>query len=296
VGISPLAKIYDGATVESGATLGDFVAVHPGGVVLSGATIEGGTHIWPGITIERGARLGPGVQFERADPSSVSASANVTVGTGCNVGAGAVIHSGVQVGVGAMVSPAAVVAQNVPPYAIVSGSPARVTGYVQNSVSAIPAREWSPSIDFPEKEDSVRIGVGNVTLHRLRMVRDPRGDLSAGEFQKSIPFLPKRYFLVFNVPSEKARGEHAHIQCHQFLICVKGSCSVVVDDGLRRCEVSLTSPDMGIHLPPLTWATQYKYSSDAVLLVFASDYYAADDYIRDYGDFVARVSPAAKSA
>ncbi len=296
MGISPLAKIYDGATVESGSTLGDFVAVHPGGVVLSGATIEGGTHIWPGITIERDARLGPGVQFERADPSLVSASANVTVGTGCNVGAGAVIHSGVQVGVGARVSPAAVVAQNVPPYAIVSGSPARVTGYVQNSVSAIPAREWSPAIDFPEQEASVPIGVGNVTLHRLRMVRDPRGDLSAGEFPRSIPFLPKRYFLVFNVPSEKARGEHAHIQCHQFLICVKGGCSVVVDDGLRRCEVSLTSPDLGIHLPPLTWATQYKYSSDAVLLVFASDYYAADDYIRNYSDFVALVSPASKAA
>ena len=61
---------------------------------------------------------------------------------------------------------------------------------------------------------------------------------------------------------------------------------MVVDDGKSRCEVLLNSPDMGIHLPPMTWGIQYKYSSDAVLLVFTSDYYSADDYIRNYSEFV----------
>lgn len=106
-----------------------------------------------------------------------------------------------------------------------------------------------------------------------------------GEFSRDIPFEPKRYFLVFNVPSENTRGEHAHHKCHQFLICVRGSCAVVVDDGKSRCEVLLESPDMGVHLPPLTWGIQYKYSSDAVLLVFASEYYESSDYIRDYSEF-----------
>jgi hypothetical protein len=60
-----------------------------------------------------------------------------------------------------------------------------------------------------------------------------------------------------------------------------------VDDLNERYEVQLDSPDMGVYLPPMTWGIQYKYSSDAVLLVFASHHYEAADYIRDYDEFVA---------
>ena len=84
----------------------------------------------------------------------------------------------------------------------------------------------------------------------------------------------------------QTRGEHAHRVCHQFLLCVRGSCAVVADDGTRRQEFKLDRPDLGIHLPPLTWGVQYKYSADAVLLVFASEHYAADDYVRDYDEFL----------
>ncbi|MCR9981979.1 FdtA/QdtA family cupin domain-containing protein [Vibrio alginolyticus] len=115
---------------------------------------------------------------------------------------------------------------------------------------------------------------------------DARGDLTVGEFEGSIPFLPKRYFLINNVPSKEVRGEHAHKKCEQFLICTKGSCKVVVDDGVNREEFVLNSPSVGIYLPAMTWGIQYNYSSDAVLLVFASDYYDNNDYIRDYEEFL----------
>lgn len=139
--------------------------------------------------------------------------------------------------------------------------------------------------DFPDKQAAIRLGVGDVSLHRFKLVRDPRGDLSVGEFVNEIPFEPKRYFLVFNVPNEHTRGEHAHHECHQFLICVNGTCSVIVDDGQSRCEVQLHSPDLGIYIPPLTWGIQCKFSSGAILLVFASDTYDASDYIRDYSEY-----------
>jgi hypothetical protein len=61
----------------------------------------------------------------------------------------------------------------------------------------------------------------------------------------------------------------------------------VADDGVNRREFLLDRPNLGIYLPPMTWGTQYKYSSDTVLLVFASDYYDASDYIRDYSEFKA---------
>jgi len=113
-----------------------------------------------------------------------------------------------------------------------------------------------------------------------------RGNLSVGEFEKTVPFTPKRYFLSFEVPSEKTRGEHAHRQCKQFLICVNGRCSVVADDGKNRQEFLLDRPDLGLYLPPMTWGIQYRYSADATLLVFASEYYDNSDYIRDYAEFL----------
>ena len=102
-----------------------------------------------------------------------------------------------------------------------------------------------------------------------------------------MPFEVKRYFLVFDVSSEHIRGEHAHRNLHQFLVCVAGRCHVVTDDGTSRHEVVLDSPAKGVYIPPMVWATQYKFTRDAVLLVLASEYYDALDYIRDYAEFLA---------
>jgi dTDP-4-dehydrorhamnose 3,5-epimerase-like enzyme len=107
-----------------------------------------------------------------------------------------------------------------------------------------------------------------------------------GEFPKNIPFQPLRYFLVFNVQNSEIRGEHAHKKCQQFLVCVAGSCRVVADDGRHREEFLLNSPTKGLYLPAMIWATQYKYTIDGVLLVFASEYYDPQDYIRDYREFL----------
>jgi dTDP-4-dehydrorhamnose 3,5-epimerase-like enzyme len=282
---SETARVHDGAIVAASAALGDFVVAYPGAEVGEHCRVLGFTQLWPGVQLEAGAELGPGVTLE-APAAEGGKDDGIVIGAQARVGAGALICRGVRLGQGAVVAAGAVVAQNVPPYAVVSGSPARITDYVQNA-GAAPAMAWHQRATFPEQPSVVPLGVGGVTLHRFKFLQDPRGDLSVGEFEKEIPFLPKRYFLVMNVPSDKTRGEHAHRQCHQFLVCVKGSCAVVVDDVEQRCEVQLDSPDMGVFLPAMTWGIQYKYSSDAVLMVFASDYYAAGDYIRDYDEFVA---------
>jgi hypothetical protein len=96
--------------------------------------------------------------------------------------------------------------------------------------------------------------------------------------------------MVFGVPNREVRGEHAHIECHQFLICARGDCAVIADDGRSKVEVLLDEPNKGLHLPPMTWGIQYKHSPDAVLLVFASHHYDAADYIRDYETFLQKVS------
>ena len=124
-----------------------------------------------------------------------------------------------------------------------------------------------------------------VVLHRLPVTYDLRGNLSVGEVCREIPFEVKRFFLVFDVTNEQVRGEHAHRTLHQFLVCVHGRCCVVADDGAHRQEFILDSPNLGLYLPPMTWAVQYKYTRDAVLLALASDVYDPAEYIRDYEEF-----------
>jgi hypothetical protein len=136
----------------------------------------------------------------------------------------------------------------------------------------------------------VKVGVGRCSLHRLRLVHDPRGNLSVGEYRRDIPFIPKRYFLIFDVPAGTMRGEHAHRFCHQFLICVRGSCRVLLDDGEHRREITLDGPGLGVYLPPMIWGTQHSHSTDAILLVFASEYYDPQDYIHSYDEFCALVT------
>jgi len=130
-------------------------------------------------------------------------------------------------------------------------------------------------------------------LHRMPLVNDLRGMLSFGEVGQPVPFDVKRYFLVFDVATEQVRGEHAHRTLHQFLVCVHGRCAIVADDGAHRQEFLLDSPQLGIYIPPMTWAVQYKYSPDGVLMALASDIYDPGDYIRDYAEFLALRKPKA---
>jgi hypothetical protein len=208
------------------------------------------------------------------------------IGDGATIGEHAIIYPGVSIGDGAVIAPLALIQRSIPTMAIVEGSPARIVGYVGASNNAVVN---TSATGEPIQESNVC----GVRLHHMQRVIDIRGNLTVGEFDRSIPFQPKRYFIVYDVPSMETRGEHAHRVCHQFLICVRGSCAVVADDGEHRQEFLLDRPDLGIHLPPMVWGIQYKYSADAVLLVYASHYYDAADYIRNYAEFRQLVGAAA---
>jgi dTDP-4-dehydrorhamnose 3,5-epimerase-like enzyme len=131
-----------------------------------------------------------------------------------------------------------------------------------------------------------QLTVRGVELIALPTFEDARGRLAVGEVSKQLPFQPQRFFLVFDVPTVETRGEHAHRECAQFLICVRGDYCVVVDDGSNREEVHLTGPSEGLLIPPGVWAIQHSFSADAMQLVFASHAYDPDDYIRDYAEYL----------
>jgi dTDP-4-dehydrorhamnose 3,5-epimerase-like enzyme len=177
-----------------------------------------------------------------------------------------------------MVGAGAVVTRNVPANAIVVGNPARIVEYVDT-----PSKN---ALQAGQQKTMVTSVVDGVKLYNMKHVEDLRGELCVAEWEKDLPFSPVRVFYVYNVASAHVRGEHAHKECHQFIVCVKGSVAIVVDNGKAREEFILDKPWIGLYLPPKIWGIQYKYSQDAVLMVFASHPYDANDYLRDYEQFL----------
>lgn len=278
------AHVLPGARIGVDCNLCDHVFVENDVVIGDRVTVKCGVQIWDGLRIAQDVFIGPNVTFTN-DPFPRSKRhldryPETFVRRGASIGANATILPGLSIGENAMVAAGAVVTRSVPPNAIVRGNPARVTGYVQD------LHESALTAGQQETGSVTSTRVNGVTRHVLPLMRDTRGDLSVGEFEQHVPFVPKRYFIVFNVPPQSARGEHAHRDCHQFILCVRGSCHAVVDDGRTREEIVLDCPNVGLYVPPMVWGTQYRYSTDALLFVFASHHYDPTDYIRDYRDFL----------
>jgi acetyltransferase-like isoleucine patch superfamily enzyme len=303
--------VHEKAIVEAGATIGAntrvwaFVHILPGATlgedcnicdsvfienqvsIGDRVTIKSGVQVWDGVTIENDVFVGPNATFtnDRFPRSKHYPEKpwQTLVQQGASIGANATILPGIQIGTHAMIAAGAVVTRDVPAYAIVAGNPARIRGYVSTTDSkAIQSQ--------PDTAEPGVLSVSKAKVVKLPRIVDLRGGLSFGEYDQHLPFLPKRYFVIFDVPSIEVRGEHAHREQQQFLVCLKGSCSVVLDDGSSRDEIVLDRPNLGLYVPAMIWGIQYKYTSDAVLLVLASGIYEAGDYIRDYDLFISEVN------
>lgn len=276
------AVVEHGSFVGENVALGCFVQVCRDARVGGNSIIEGLTIVPSNVSIGERVKIGNGVCFVTPETDI----GRTEVADDAVIGARAIIHQGVSIGAHAVIAPGAIVQRSIPSLAIVDGSPARIVGYVGASQPIAP----NEAIKSSSIQTSL---VSGVQIHNMPRVVDIRGNLTVGEFERTVPFAVKRYFMVFDVPSMETRGEHAHRECHQFLICVRGSCAVVADDGKNRQEFLLDRPDVGVHLPPMVWGIQYKYSADAVLLVFASHHYDSADYIRNYTEFRQLVGAAA---
>ena len=271
-------NICDGVFVENDVIVGDRV------------TVKCGVQLWDGVRLEDDVFVGPNATFSNdrfpRSRQRPQAFAQTWVKRGASIGANATLLPGITIGPGAMIGAGAVVLRSVPANAIVVGNPARIVGYTHTTSVELDSGSVAPAM-MPAPGQ-----VRGVEPKRLTQAVDMRGSLAAAEVDRELPFVPQRCFMVYDVPSAEVRGEHAHRQCAQFLVCVHGQVSALVDDGRERAQYRLDRPDVGLFVPPMIWGTQYRYSADAVLLVLASHPYDAADYIRDYAEFQALLGEA----
>lgn len=261
-------------------------------VIGDRVTIKCGVQLWDGIKIANDVFIGPNVTFtndrfprsQQPPPSFLRTS----VQRGASIGANATILPGVEIGRGAMVAAGAVVTRNVPPHALVKGNPARITGSTYTNGENLSHKE--------DREKQPISRMEGIDFVALTTASDPRGDLLAVELSKQIPFEVKRLFFVMNVPSHHIRGEHAHRECHQLLVCLQGSVTVTADNGTEREEWVLDDPKVGLHILPMMWAAQYRYTEDAVLAVFTSHEYDSNDYLRNYEEYISIIKEGGLSS
>lgn len=115
---------------------------------------------------------------------------------------------------------------------------------------------------------------------------DERGQLVALEEYKDIPFAIRRVYYIYDTLEGVIRGGHAHKSLEQILVCIHGSCKIKLDNGFECKVVPLEKPYEGLYISNDMWREMYDFSSDAVLLVFASELYDENDYIRNYDEFL----------
>ena len=115
---------------------------------------------------------------------------------------------------------------------------------------------------------------------------DERGQLVALEAGHDVPFEIKRVYYMYDTGEGVIRGCHAHKKLDQVLICLKGSCKIMLDNGMEKETVSLEKPYEGLYITGNIWREMYDFTPDAVLIVLASEPYNEDDYIRDYDAFL----------
>ncbi|SNS43659.1 Acetyltransferase (isoleucine patch superfamily) [Anaerovirgula multivorans] len=125
-----------------------------------------------------------------------------------------------------------------------------------------------------------------VKLFNFKEIGDKRGTLTPIEASKDIPFEIRRVYYMYGTVENARRGYHAHKALKQILICINGSCKVLLDDGKEKTIIELSKRHQGLYIGEYMWREMYDFSKDAVLMVLASDYYDETDYIRDYEIFL----------
>jgi hypothetical protein len=130
------------------------------------------------------------------------------------------------------------------------------------------------------------MSLSDCRIIELPKIEDVRGNLSFIESGQHIPFEIRRVYYLYDVPGGSDRGSHAHKSLHQFIVAMSGSFDVMLDDGKEKQRFHLNRSYYGLYICPMMWRYLDNFSSGAVCMVLASEYYDAADYYRNYVEFL----------
>lgn len=131
--------------------------------------------------------------------------------------------------------------------------------------------------------------IENCKIIDLPKISDPRGNLTFVEGSRHIPFDIQRVYYLYDVPGGAERGGHAHKALHQLIIAISGSFDIHLDDGDEKRTIHMNRSYYGLYVCPMMWREIDNFSSGAVCMVLASNYFDEDDYYRDYSKFISDV-------
>jgi hypothetical protein len=133
------------------------------------------------------------------------------------------------------------------------------------------------------------VGLSAVRVLDFAKIANPKGNLTAIEGGRDVPFEIRRVFYLYDVPGGEDRGGHAHRALEQVIIAASGSFDIVVDDGCETRRFFLNRSYSGLYIPPMTWAHLENFSSGSVSLVLASAHFDEADYYRDKEEYLRAV-------
>lgn len=120
----------------------------------------------------------------------------------------------------------------------------------------------------------------------LPKILDQRGNLSFAEENNHVPFHIQRTYWIYDVPGGEERGGHAYKENEEFIISLSGSFDVTIDNGETKETFTLNRSYYGLYVPKGLWRQMGNFSTNSLALVLGSEKYSAEDYIRDYDEFL----------
>ena len=124
---------------------------------------------------------------------------------------------------------------------------------------------------------------------QLPKISDPRGNLSFFENDNQLPFKIRRSYWIYDVPGGENRGGHAYKNTEEFIVALSGSFDVVLDSGAEKKKFTLNRSYYGLYVPKMYWREMENFSTNSLAMIVSSTDYNAEDYIRDYDEFLTKV-------
>ena len=163
-------------------------------------------------------------------------------------------------------------------------------GCIEQAAVVFHRRNLSPAGQHSVIEQPFRTfnGARHMQIERIQLQQhgDDRGMLIALERGRNVPFDIRRVYYMFATCGEVHRGRHAHRHLRQLVVTVRGSVTMLLDDGAGPVEVLLDDPSQGLLLGSMVWRELYNFSEDCVLMVLADQLYDPADYITNYDEFL----------